>query len=65
MNSLITEDGPPLYAIKKVIRNVRLAVKELTDDNAKCLETEMYSSWLQGYQPVLVAVKVSFLLHTS
>ncbi|KAK2464575.1 hypothetical protein APHAL10511_003433 [Amanita phalloides] len=51
------EDGPPLYAIKKIIRSVRSAVKELTDDDGKWLETEMYSSWLQGFQPVLIAIR--------
>ncbi|KAF8628809.1 hypothetical protein AX15_003704 [Amanita polypyramis BW_CC] len=51
------EDGPPMYAIKKIIRNVRSAVKELSDDSEKLLETELYSSWLKGYQPVLIAVK--------
>lgn len=58
MTRLLVENGPPLYAIKKIIRSVRLAVKDIADDNEKWLETEMYSSWLQGYQPVLTAVKV-------
>jgi len=63
MTILLVENGPPVYAIKKIIRSVRLAVKDLADDDEKWLETEMYSSWLQGYQPVLAAVKVrlSFL----
>ncbi|PFH53344.1 hypothetical protein AMATHDRAFT_137874, partial [Amanita thiersii Skay4041] len=51
------EHGPPLYAIKKIIRSVRLAVRELVDDSEKLLETELYLLWLEGYQPVLTAVE--------
>ncbi|KAF8630840.1 hypothetical protein AX17_005199 [Amanita inopinata Kibby_2008] len=51
------EDGPPLYAIKKIIRSVKLAVKEVVDDSEKLLETELYSSWLKGFQPVLNAIQ--------